>query len=67
VPDNRTFLPVGKIDGLLYTTVRDGKTEKYVHRFRRKSRPLLAASHDGTELRILGGEFEFNEAGIVDK
>lgn len=66
-PDNRVFTPVGNLDGVLYTTVRDGKRERYVHEFRRKSRPLLATSHDGTELRILGGGFRFTEAGIVDE
>ena len=67
VPDSKVFTPVGKLTGVLYDTVRDGKPEKYIHRFRRKSRPLLATSHDGTELRILGGGFRFTEAGIVDE
>ena len=67
VPGNQVFANVGTLDGVLYTATRDGKAEKYIHRFRRKSRPLLAASHDGTELRILGGEFRFTEAGIVDE
>lgn len=58
---------VGELDGVLYTTVRDGQTEKYVHRFRKKSRPLLATSHDGTQLGIVGGQFQFTEAGIEDR
>lgn len=61
------MLPVGELDGVLYTTVRDGQTEKYIHKFRKKSRPLLAASHDGKSLHILGGEYEFTERGIEDK
>lgn len=60
-------LVVGELDGVLYSTTRDGKREKYIHRFRRKSRPLLAASHDGKTLRIVGGRFEFTEAGIEDR
>jgi hypothetical protein len=59
--------PVGELDGVLYTTVRDGVTEKYIHKFRKKSRPLLATSHDGKSLHILGGEYEFTERGIEDK
>jgi hypothetical protein len=55
------------LDFVGYTTVRDGKRERYIHRFRKKSRPLLAASSDGTSLQILGGEFEFTEAGIEDR
>ncbi|MGE0294712.1 MAG: hypothetical protein AB7P97_20365 [Hyphomonadaceae bacterium] len=67
VPDNKVFTPVGKLTGVLYDTIRDGKSEKYIHRFRRKSRPLLATSHDGTELRIVGGRFRVTEAGIEDR
>ena len=67
VSDAKVFTPVGKLAGVLYDTTRDGKREKYIHKFRRKSRPLLATSHDGTELRIVGGRFHFTEAGIVDK
>ncbi len=63
----RTGLVVGETDGILYTTVRDGKTEKYIHEFRKKSRPLLIASSDGTELGIVGGQFQFTEAGIEDR
>lgn len=65
--DVKTGLVVGKLDGVLYSTVRDGNAEKYIHRFRNKSRPLLAASSDGTQLRIVGGQFEFTEAGIEDR
>lgn len=68
VPESaRVYTPVGKLTGVLYDTTRDGKDEKYIHRFRRKSRPLLLASHDGTELRIAGGRFRFTEAGIEDE
>lgn len=68
VPETaRVYTPVGNLAGVLYDTVRDGKPEKYIHRFRRKSRPLLLTSHDGTELRIAGGRFRFTEAGIVDE
>lgn len=63
----KVYTPVGKLTGVLYDTIRDGKPEKYVHRFRRKSRPLLLASHDGTQLRIAGGRFRFTEAGIEDE
>lgn len=66
VPDNEVFTPVGQLAGVLYDTTRDGKREKYIHRFRRSARPLLAVSHDGRELRIVGGRFRFTEAGIED-
>jgi hypothetical protein len=63
----KSGLVIGELDGVLYTTVRDGKTERYIHRFRKRSRPRLIASHDGKSLHILGGEYEFTERGIVDK
>jgi photosystem II stability/assembly factor-like uncharacterized protein len=63
----KTGLVIGELDGVLYTTVRDGKTEKYIHEFRKKSRPTLIAASDGQSLIIHGGEFEFTEAGIEDR
>lgn len=58
---------VGSLDGVLYSTVREGKAESYVHKFKKKSRPLLCSSHDGKTLIILGGEYDFTDRGIVDK
>lgn len=63
----KTGLVIGKMDGVLYTTVRDGKLEKYIHKFRRKSKPLLAVSSDGKQLLTVGGKYEFTEAGIEDR
>jgi len=66
VPTPKAAMVVGELDGVLYTTERDGKIEKYQHKFRKKSRPLLAASDDGKSLHIVGGQYEFTERGIVD-
>lgn len=63
----RKGLVIGELDGVLYTTVRDGKTERYIHKFRKSSRPLLTARADGKQLGIVGGRFRMTEAGIVDK
>lgn len=63
----KTGLVIGELDGVLYTTVRDGKTEAYIHEFKKGSRPLLASAHDGKSLHILGGEYEFTERGIEDR
>lgn len=63
----RKGLIVGELDGVLYTAVRDNQVEKYIHRFRKRSRPLLAASADGKNLEIVGGRFQFTEAGIEDR
>lgn len=60
-------LVVGKCDGILYTTVRDGKTERYIHEFKASSRPLFCVSPDGKSLILLGGAYRFTDRGIVDK
>ncbi len=61
------MLAVGELDFLGYSAIRDGELEKYIHRFKKRARPLLAASHDGRTLQIVGGRFEFTEAGIEDR
>jgi hypothetical protein len=66
-PTFKKGLVIGQLHGLLYGTVRDGRSENYIHRFRKSSRPLLAASSDGRTLRIVGGRFQFTEAGIEDR
>ena len=65
LPD--VMLVVGDIDGIMYTTVRDGVTEKYVHQFKKKARPLFCVSPDGTQIHLMGGEYDFTERGIVDR
>lgn len=57
---------IGDCDGVLYTTVRDGRTEKYIHKFRAKDRPKLAVAPDGSQILLLGGRYTFTERGIVD-
>lgn len=60
-------LVVGDCDGILYTTVRDGRKERYIHEFKASSRPLFCVSPDGKTLYLLGGAFSFTDRGIVDK
>lgn len=57
---------IGTCDGILYTTVRDGVTEKYIHKFKAKDKPLFCVSPDGKQLLLVGGNYEFGERGIVD-
>ena len=57
---------IGECDGVLYTTVRDGKTERYIHEFAAKDKPLLCVSPDGRQILFVGGRYRFTEAGIVD-
>ena len=57
---------IGHCDGVLYTTVRDGVKERYIHEFAKKDRPLLCVSPDGRQILLIGGRYRFTEAGIVD-
>ncbi len=59
-------LAIGQVDGIMYTTVRDGRTEKYIHRFKKQSQPLLCSSPDGKQLIMIGGSYDFTDRGIVD-
>jgi hypothetical protein len=58
---------IGTCDGILYTTVRDGKTEHYKHEFAARDKPLLAVSPDGRQLLLIGGHYRFTARGIVDR
>jgi len=66
MPNYDTVICVGTVDGILYTTRRDHKTESYIHEFEENARPLLCVTHDGQAMVILGGGFTFTEAGFVD-
>jgi hypothetical protein len=67
VPDKKVFLVVGELLAVAYGTVRAGQYDEWHHEFRKRSRPLLAVSHDGRSLSIVGGRFEFTDAGIEDR
>lgn len=57
-------LVIGSFDGIIYTASGDGK--KYIHRFRKDARPVLAVSHDGKQIYALAGAYRFSERGFVD-
>ena len=61
-----TAFKIGQCDGILYTTVRDGRTEKYIHKFKKNSRPVLVSNFDGKSLGLVGGKYHFTERGIED-
>lgn len=58
---------IGEVDAVMYTTVRDGRIEKYVHQFKGKAKPLLCVTPDGKQILFVGGSYTFTERGIVDK
>lgn len=67
MPEHDVSFLIGECDGILYTTVRDGKTEHYIHKFKKRARPLLASSHDGKQLYLLKGKYRFTDRGIIDQ
>lgn len=62
----RVGIVIGYCDGILYSTVRDGKKEDYIHEFAKADRPLFVVSEDGKQIMLYGGNFRFTERGIVD-
>jgi len=66
-PMPRVGVAIGEVDGILYSTVRDGVLEKYIHKFHKTDRPLFVVAPDGKTLFLLGGNYTFTERGIVDR
>jgi hypothetical protein len=65
-PVPKVAVVIGDCEGIIYNTTRDGKFERYIHKFKAKSRPMFAVTPDGTQLLLLGGNYDFTERGIVD-
>lgn len=63
----KVLLRVGYLEGVIYSAVRDGEEQKYLHEFSESARPLLCVTPDGHQLIILGGGFDFTDCGIVDR
>lgn len=55
---------LGELEGVIYRAKRDGKTERYLHKFRSTDRPALAVTFDGQQLVILGGGYRVTKRGI---
>jgi hypothetical protein len=66
IPGYTVGIVIGECDGVLYSTVRDGEAEQYIHRFTKRARPLLCVTHDGKSLFLVGGDYEFRDTGIND-
>lgn len=60
-------LAIGPCLGIMYSTVRDGKREKYLHQFRKGSQPLVVVGSDGDSVLLLGGAFTFTNRGFEDR
>lgn len=66
-PLPKVAVNIGTVDGILYSTVRDGVLEKYIHKFHSGDKPLFVVSPEGKRLFMIGGRYDFTERGIVDK
>lgn len=66
-PLPKVGVAIGEMDGVLYTTIRDGRVEKYIHKFHANDKPEFVVSPDGRGLWMVGGCYDFTERGIVDK
>jgi len=66
LPSVDVAMQIGRCDGILYTTIRDGKKESYIHEFTGASCPILAASWDGKQIILIDGKYNFTEEGIKD-
>lgn len=66
-PRPDTLAVIGEIDGIMYSTIREGKLEKYLHEFKPNSRPLFCVSPDGKTIHLIGGSYDFTARGIVDR
>lgn len=62
-------IEIGRVEAIAYSTIREGKVQRYLHKFRKSAQPVFAAGHDGKQLLLInidGRQFEFTERGIVD-
>lgn len=57
---------LGEMVGVAYEATRDGKTDQYFHRFKKKARPHLGVRSDGKQLYVLGGDYHVTDRGIED-
>lgn len=62
--DVKEAMALGRLEAVTYLTP-DGKL--YKHTFVGAARPILAASHDGRQLIVLGGRYRMTWRGIVDQ
>lgn len=62
----RALYTLGELDTIAYNAIIDGERSLYVHKFKKKSRPLLCGNSDGTQLFLIGGSYSITDRGIVD-
>lgn len=65
--EGEALVYIGSVVAIAYEANRDKRTDHYEHEFRKSSRPVLAASSDGSRLYLLAGKYKFTARGIEDR
>ena len=65
IPTVSVAMLVGKVVAIEYITPHN-RRDQFRHEFAGKAQPMLAVSHDGKQLLIVGGQYYFNDHGIID-
>ena len=63
----RALMQVGPVPFMYYLAPWKGRETLFKHTFAKHARPMLAATHDGRALYLVGGDYDFTKDGIVDR
>ena len=63
----RMLMRVGPVPFMYYLAPWKGKETLFKHTFAKHARPILAATHNGRALYLVGGSYDFTRDGIVDR
>jgi len=66
VNDAGTGIELGACVGIIYTSMRDGVVDTYIHRFKKSAAPMLIIGCDDRQLQLHGGNYGFSDRGIED-
>lgn len=58
------LVAIGECTRISYLTPEN---VEYMHKFKKKSRPMLAVSDDGKQLYLVKGKYRFTDRGIEDR
>lgn len=66
LPHDDIVIELGTIEAIIYKAYDEGELKKFIHTFKKSSRPVLAVSDSGKQLYILAGKYIVTERGIED-
>ncbi len=65
-PLPKVVTAIGPCDGIMYSCIRDGKFQSFIHKFAQKDAPLMCITETG-KLFLVGGNYRFTERGLMDR